>query len=69
MTQVNNEGCSPLTFAAHQIRSFRDWVVNLIDKILLWIPEMLEALDSYLTAKLGPKWWLGTPLEAFAPAE
>lgn len=64
-TLENPEG-SPLLAAAACIRGFVDTIFYLIDKLLLWIPEMLEVLDRFLAEKLGPKWWCGTPLEQFA---
>ena len=65
-TRENPEG-SPLLAAAACIRGFVDTIFYLIDKLLLWIPQMLEVLDRFLAEKLGPKWWCGTPLEQFAP--
>jgi len=65
-TLENSDG-SPLLAAAACIRGFVDTIFYLIDKLLLWIPEMLEVLDRFLAEKLGPKWWCGTPLEQFAP--
>jgi hypothetical protein len=65
-TLENPEGCPLLKGAAH-IRGFRDWVVNLIDRVLLWVAEALEWLHTYLIEELGPKWWVGTPLEKLAP--
>jgi hypothetical protein len=65
-TRENPDGC-PLLAAAGCIRGFVDWVVYIIDKGLLWIAEMAEALSKFLTDKLGPKWWVGTILERFAP--
>jgi hypothetical protein len=28
---------------------------------------MLETLDEHLEKRLGPKWWVGTEMERFAP--
>jgi hypothetical protein len=28
---------------------------------------MLEILDEFLEKRLGPKWWVGTEMEPFAP--
>ena len=64
---LENPDGSPLLAAAACIRGFVDTIFYLIDKLLLWIPEMLEVLDRFLAEKLGPKWWCGTPLEQFAP--
>jgi len=65
-TRENQHGC-PLLAAAGCIRGFVDWVVYIIEKGLLWTAEMLEALSKFLADKLGLKWWVGTPLERFAP--
>ncbi len=64
-TRENPDG-SPLLAAAACIRGFVDTLFYLIDKLLLWIPEMLETLDAFLVDKLGRKWWVGTELEPFA---
>jgi hypothetical protein len=65
-TRENRDG-SPLLRAAACIRGFVDTIFYLIKKLLLWIPEMLEQLDAFLVEKLGRKWWIGTPLEEYAP--
>ena len=39
----------------------------LIEKFLYWSAGMLEELDAYLIERLGPQWWLETPLNRFAP--
>lgn len=65
-TRENPNG-SPLLGAAACVRGFVDYIIYLLKKMLLWIPEMLENLDAYLREKLGPKWWINTPLEQFAP--
>ncbi|MCH7688322.1 MAG: hypothetical protein IH899_16850 [Planctomycetes bacterium] len=62
-----NPNRSPLLAVAAGIRGFVDYMIYLAKKFLLWGAEMLEALDQYLAERLGPKWWLGTPLESFAP--
>jgi hypothetical protein len=64
---LENPSGSPLLAAAGGIRGFIDWVIYLIRKGVLWVAEMLESLNKYLVEKLGEKWWVGTPLEQFAP--
>lgn len=64
---LENPERSPLLAAAASIRGFVDYIVYLIKRGLLWAAEMLEKLDAVLAEKLGPKWWLGTPLAQFAP--
>jgi len=64
---LENPDYSPLLRAAACIRGFVDTVVYLIEKLVLWIAEMLEKLDAYLEVKLGRKWWLNTDLKQFAP--
>ena len=64
---LENPHRSPLRAGAGCIRGFVDTVVYLIEKGLLWVAETLEFLDSFLLESLGPKWWVGTALEQFAP--
>src|SRR6516165_2124515 len=49
---LENPDRSPLLAAAACIRGFRDYVVYLIDRVLLWIPDMLEKAAEYLVEKL-----------------
>jgi hypothetical protein len=64
---LENPDGSPLLAAAACIRGFVDTIFYLIDKLLLWIPEMLEKLNALLVEKSGRKWWIGTDLEQFSP--
>lgn len=52
--------------AAACIRGFIDTLYYLIEKLLRWMAEMLEALSAFLADKLGPEWWLDTPMAQFA---
>jgi hypothetical protein len=63
-TLENPKGC-PLLMAAGCIRGVIDTVVYLIDRLLRWIAEMLEVLSAFLVERLGPEWWLNTPLAHF----
>jgi hypothetical protein len=65
-TLENRDG-SPLLAAAACVRGFIDTVLHLVEKGLHWIADMLEKADAFLKDKLGPQWWLGTPLEEFMP--
>jgi hypothetical protein len=65
-TRENPDG-SPLLAGAGCVRGFVDTLIDLIKRVLLWIPHMLETLDGYLRATLGPRWWLNTELAQFAP--
>jgi hypothetical protein len=65
-TLENREG-SPLLAAAAGVRGCKDMVLYLMEKFMLWAAVMLEKLDAYLRERLGPKWWVGTDLEKFAP--
>jgi len=67
-TRENPDG-SPFLAAAGCIRGFIDYVHYLIVKGMIRIPEMLEAADALLALQLGPKWWVGTDLEKFAPKQ
>lgn len=64
-TLENPKGC-PLRAAAGCIRGFIDMICYLIDKLLRWIAEMLELLSAYLVERLGPAWWIDTPVAQFA---
>jgi hypothetical protein len=66
---LRNPDGSPLLAGAARVRGFVDTIVYLIERGLLWIAAMLEALDAFLKDKLGSKWWCGTPLAQFAPEE
>jgi hypothetical protein len=63
-----NPDGSPLLAAAGHILGFIDTVVYLIEKGLRWVADMLVAADEFLRMQWGEKYWLGTPLETFAPA-
>jgi len=52
-----NRDHSPLLAMAGCISGFFDTIVYLLKKLLLWIPEFLEKLDTCLTSLYGPKWW------------
>ena len=62
-----NPDRSPVLAAAGCVRGFVDTVVYLIEKLLLWIPEMLEKLDAFLVKAFGQKYWVNTELAQFAP--
>lgn len=62
---LRNLNANPLLRASACIRGFADTLFYLIEKFVLWIPEFLEKLNSFLTEKLGPQWWVGTELEKF----
>jgi hypothetical protein len=64
---LENPHGSFLLAAAGCIRGFVDYIYYAIDNYLLWIPEMLETLDTFLEDKLGQKWWHNTLLDRFAP--
>jgi len=53
--------------AAACIRGFIDTFLYLIEEGLLWIAEMLERIDAFQVKRLGPRWWLRTEIEQFAP--
>ena len=62
-----NTGGSPLLTGAACLRGFIDTSLYLIEQGLLWLAEMLEKLDQVLIRKLGPRWWVNTEIEQFAP--
>ena len=65
-TRQNPDG-SPLIAAAGCVRGFIDTILYLIKQGLLWVADMLEMADAFLTQKFGKRWWIGTEIEQFAP--
>jgi hypothetical protein len=65
-TLENPDGC-PLLAGAGCIRGFVDTIMHLIDPLLQWIAEMLEALSEFMLEKFGPRWWTSTPIAKFTP--
>ena len=64
---LRNPDSSPLLAGAACVRGFIDMVRYLVETGLLSLPDMLEKLDAFLRQKLGPKWWVNTEIEQFAP--
>ena len=64
---LENPDGSPLLAAAASVRGFVDTVIYLVERFLLWIPEMLEKVDKFLVDMLGRKYWLNTDFGRFAP--
>jgi len=54
---LRNSSASPLLTAAASIRGFLDTLRLIIERILGWVPDFLERLDSYLTSLNGEEWW------------
>jgi hypothetical protein len=65
ITQENPNG-DPLLMIAGCIRGFINTLDYITENFVRWIPEMLEALSAVLANRLGPQWWLDTPLARFA---
>ena len=64
---LENPQRSPLLAAAACIRGLIDTIFYLLEKLLLWVAEMLELLDKILSRKLGTHWWEKTELKRFEP--
>jgi hypothetical protein len=62
-----NPLASPILAGAACMRGYCETDSYLVASILLPKAEMLEALDAFLKKRLGPKWWVGTEMERFAP--
>jgi hypothetical protein len=58
---------SPLLAGAACVRGYSETEAHLLAKLVIPRAEMLEALDAFLDKRLGPKWWVGTEMERFAP--
>lgn len=64
---LQNPDGSPLLAAAASIRGYSDTNSYLVLTLLVSNPEMLEALEAWLREEHGQKWWIGTPVEKYAP--
>jgi hypothetical protein len=67
VSTLQNPTGSPLLKGAACIRGASDTILYIIKNLLLWIADMLELLDSTISAKHGQNWWRDTELEKFAP--
>jgi hypothetical protein len=65
-TWENPDG-SPLLAGASSIRGHYETVEYLTEMLVIRNAELFEALDEYLSRRLGPTWWVDTPVERFAP--
>jgi hypothetical protein len=63
---LQNKDGSPLLAAAACLRGLADIIAYLIEQFLLWVADLLEALNAYLTEQHGRGWWRNTPVEKFA---
>ncbi len=63
----NNPDGSPLLAGAASMRGYCETDSYLVASLLIPRAEMLEALDEFLTKRLGPNWWKNTEIEKFAP--
>jgi hypothetical protein len=64
-TWTNPSG-SPALAAAAAIRGYWETNEYVGEALLLENAVFLEALEKFLTARLGPNWWRGTEIEPFA---
>jgi hypothetical protein len=60
---LENATGSPLLARAARVRGFVDTNSYLVETLLLPHAEFCELLDSMLTEKLGPEWWVNTDLD------
>ncbi len=54
---LRNPDGSPLLRAAAALRGWLDVLRLILERTVGWIPNLLEALDSWLRNRLGPYWW------------
>jgi hypothetical protein len=66
---LENPDRSPLLAAASCIRGFISTVRYFLDKLLGWIPAVLELADQFLTHHLGPHWWTKIEFTRNTPKE
>jgi len=65
-TWGNPDG-SPVRAGAARVRGYCETNEYLVCSLLIPNAEMLETLDEFLEKRLGPKWWVETAMERFAP--
>jgi hypothetical protein len=63
----NGRGC-PLAAKAAGIRGPIDLMLFALER-LDSVPEMMIHLSNYLEQRLGPSWWVDTPIAQFAPRQ
>lgn len=66
---LRNPDKSPLLNAAADVRGFIDTLAYLLDKLLGWVPRLLERLDTVLTTIFGPNWWMREQFQALMRGE
>jgi hypothetical protein len=54
---LRNPDGSPLLHAAAAIRGWLDILRLIIERTVGWVPPFLEALDAWLSERLGERWW------------
>jgi hypothetical protein len=62
-----NPSASPLLAGAACMRGYCETDSYLAASLLIPKAEMLEALEAFLEKRFGPKWWVETEMERFAP--
>jgi hypothetical protein len=63
----NPSGC-PVIAGAAMLRGAADTILYLIEKGIDWVIRLMEILSGFLRERWGDRWWLNTPLAAFAPS-
>jgi hypothetical protein len=61
---LENPCGSPLLAAAGMRRGTREMIAYLRGQDVS--DQIMEQLDAWLRAKMGPEWWIGSPLEKYA---
>ncbi len=54
---LRNPAGSPLLCAAAEIRGWMDVLALILERTIGWVPQFLEALDTWLRTQLGDAWW------------
>jgi hypothetical protein len=60
---LRNPDGSPLLRAADAIRGLLDWALFVAQRLIGWIPPLLERLDEQLRAIYGDAWWVRLGLD------
>lgn len=63
---LQNPENSPVMAFAARIRGAVETIKYILDTVVSGIADLLYLLDGYLAQKLGPKWWLKSPIATMA---
>ena len=64
---LENPDRDPVVMVVAWLRGAGETIAYLVKSFIHAAADVLECLAAYLRQRLGSHWWIGTPLERFAP--